>query len=345
MRARLSPLLAAGLLLALAIAAPAQAQVNTQSEEQERTQGAGAGDTANAPVLPAGGPFRALDLYPPRNFGYLLGDAIRHEIEIALDPAYHIEPASLPRARALTYWLNLQNVRLEDLGIREGTRRYRLWLDYQTFYAPLEPKRLEIPALTLTASDGIRSTDAKVPAWSFVMTPLREVAGSASGEALRLRSDIAPANVPTRRLVTATIGAAGVALLALAALAAQFGWGPFRRMRARPFAAALRAIRRAGPELDSSSTSSDSPVYRDALLALHRALDATAGRRVLAEDLPGFLDDHPDYRPAAPELETLFAASRRLFFAADAGSAGTLLAPKAVPGLARRLSAIERTAA
>ncbi len=364
MRARWQPGLLAALLagaFAFPAAAPARAQVDTSREAGAGQGGEAQGGEAQgeagvvdpapagAAAPAAGGGVRAVELYAPRSFGYVIGDVFSHQVEIALDPAFTLDPAALPRPRAVTYWLELREARLEDLGLHAGARRYRLHLGYQTFYAPLEPKRLEVPAVMLAASDGTRRVEARVPAWSFLMSPLREVSGAAPGAALRLRPDVGARPVPTGGALAQLAAAGGAGLLALAALAFQMRWWPFRPGPSRPFAAAARRVRRhlsasaaSAAGMDTSSTSPHPSSYGAALLDLHRAFDASAGRRLLADDLDGFLAARPALAAAAPDIRRLFAASRLAFFGENLLAARACLPAADVLGLARRLASLER---
>ena len=101
---------------------------------------------------------------------------------------------------------------------------------------------------------------------------------------------------------------------------------------------ALKALRRARRRSEGEA------LYRDALLALHRGLDETDGRRVLADDLPDFLARHPVFRPQESGLATFFAASRLAFFGRDTAGASQRLPLPEVEGLLRRLGAVERSA-
>ncbi|MFD1355738.1 nonribosomal peptide synthetase MxaA, partial [Methylorubrum suomiense] len=83
---------------------------------------------------------------------------------------------------------------------------------------------------------------------------------------------------------------------------------------------------------------------REALLVLHRAVDATAGRRVLADDLPLFLDRHPAFRGQADDLARFFAASRRAFFGRETEAAARTLPLPEIETLLARLAAAERSA-
>jgi mxaA protein len=291
---------------------------------------------------PAAAQVRAVDLYAPRPFGYSIGDIVAHRVEIALDEAYRLDPASLPQPHALNYWLELENVRVADHGSDGGARRYTLDLVYQTFYAPLEPKRLDIPALTLSAVNGERRATVTVPAWSFLMSPLREIVATGPGQTMALRPDIAPWLIPTARALHALIATAAVAALALTALVWQMGWWPFNCRPSRPFARAARLVRAALARSPTSAASASA--YRAALLALHRGFDATAGKGVFAEDLPAFFQMHPAFRTLEVEVKRLFNASRSAFFGSDPAGAANELPAEDLITLSRRLRAIERIA-
>ncbi|PZQ82254.1 MAG: nonribosomal peptide synthetase MxaA [Ancylobacter novellus] len=293
-------------------------------------------------ATPALAQLRSLDLYAPRPFGHVIGDTLELTVEIALDAPFRLDPASLPRPRALNYWLELNDVALVDDGVKGEVQRYTLNLTYQTFYAPLEPRRLDIPAMALTAMDGDRRIELRVPAWSFLMSPLREIVSTGAASAMTPRPDLAPRPIPTGRTrLGLTLALAG-ALAALAALAWQLGWPPFGRRARRPFAQAARAVQ---ASLPGASDPPSPSAYRSALLALHRAFDATAGRGVFTEDLPGFFAAHPAFATVEKEVQRLFAASRRVFFGEDAAGATGELPPGELVALARRLRAVERGSA
>lgn len=292
---------------------------------------------------PAAAQLRSVELYAPRPFGWVIGDTIDLTVDIALDAPFRLDPASLPTPRPLDYWLDLREVRLKERGIEAGMQHYTLDLTYQTFYAPLEPKRLDIPALHLAAVDGGRRVEVAVPPWSFLMSPLREIVTTTQGATMALRPDVQPRPIPTSDTLRGLLVTLGCGLLAAGILARQMGWGPFDRRRDRPFARAARTVR---SELSSSASSYTSPysapAYRTALLALHRAFDAKAGKGVFAEDLPGFFAAHPAFAAVEAEVRRLFAASRRLFFSEDPSAAARDLPPAELVALARRLRAVER---
>lgn len=292
-------------------------------------------------AAPAPAQVRAVDLYAPRPFGHVIGDTIALRVEIALNAPYRLDPASLPAPHPLDYWLELKDVRFTDRGASDGAQRYALELVYQIFYAPLEPKRLEIPALALSAVDGEHRVAVPVPSWSFLMSPLREIVATGGEQAMALRPDIVPRPIATARDIQALLAAAALTPVAFATFAWWMAWWPFNGRRGRPFAAAARTVR---AKLERSSAATDaSPAYRAALLALHRAFDATAGKGLFAEDLPAFFDAHPAFRAVESEVRNLFAASRQVFFGGAADGSCDLPAAELL-ALSRRLRAVERIA-
>lgn len=310
---------------------------STFSQAAERAARAGALLLA---LLLAAGPAGAasVELFAPRAFGYLIGDTIAHEAIITLDPGYVLDASTLPQPRPVTYWLDLTAVNLAELKEKEGARRYRLRLTYQTFYAPLEPRALDIPAVPLAARDGDKRLLLTVPAWTFVTSPLREITSSRAANPMALQPDATPLPYPVQGDLRAAAAAAGIAAACLLALAILNGWGPFATRRL-PFTAAARRMR----HLLSGDASPGA--YSAALLLLHRAFDDAAGRRLLADDVPGFITRTPGLAPDADDIARFFCASRIAFFGTGTGAALALLPAASLLALARRLAAAERAGA
>jgi mxaA protein len=101
---------------------------------------------------------------------------------------------------------------------------------------------------------------------------------------------------------------AGMAMTAVAALGLLMERLPIAGVyrRRAPFAAAARRISRRSSSSQSATT--------DALLSLHEAFDATVGRRVFADDLDRFFDEHRQFAPFRAETEQFFRLSRAAFF-------------------------------
>ena len=296
---------------------------------------------ALAGLLLAVPPVRAagVDLYAPRAFGYYIGDTISLEAVVTLDAGWHLDESALPRPRPVTYWLDLKRLDVKPETAPDGAPRYRVTLTYQTFYAPLEPRALTIPAVPLAARRedagmGDAGQSLTIPAWTFVSSPLRELVASQRGNPMVLQPDIRPRPYPLAPDARLAAAAAVVAAASLMVFAAASGWGPFAG-RSRPFATALRHIRRL-PDLDAPLG------YEDALQLLHRAFDAAAGQRLFGEDVSAFLVARPALGGEAGDIDRFFAASRVAFFGDDPEGAMALLPPAALLDLAQRIAGIER---
>lgn len=273
----------------------------------------------------------------PRDLGYFIGDTITREIEVSVDARFTLAQGSLPAPGPLTYWLELNDVAIDEDG--GNLRSYRIALAYQTFYAPLEPRRMVIPGFTLRFVDGDETITQPVPQFSFLTSPLREIIPPEQAQDNEKRTLLAPdpgVRIPSTQRLQAALGlATAAALLSLAAIAWRRAWWPFHHRPARPFSRAARTIR---------ATDSDADRYRRDLIRLHRAFDESAGRRVLAEDAPIFIARRPEFANERDQIAGFFAASRRAFFAGDTERAMAEVSPGALADLVSRLGVAERSA-
>ncbi|TFZ60345.1 nonribosomal peptide synthetase MxaA [Methylorubrum sp. Q1] len=293
--------------------------------------------------LPASAQVRGVELRTPRAFGYFQGDLVQVQAEIRTDPGFTLQRPSLPKPGPVTYWLDLRDVRTEESRGADGANVIRLRLTYQDFYVALDARTLEVPGFPVTVesagANGSTTAVAQLPAWKIGVSPLREVQPERRDDpAEYLRPDGRAPRLDPQPALASAAGFLALAVLALVLLAYDRAWWFFGRRRGRPFALALKALGRARQQSQGEA------LYREALLALHRGLDATDGRRVLADDLPDFLGRHPAFRGQAGGLERFFSASRLAFFGRDTAGAGTTLPLPEVEALLRRLGAVERSA-
>lgn len=278
------------------------------------------------------GPIRAVQALDTRAVGYTLGDRVPRSVVLRVDRDWQLQSTALPAPGPQTYWLELRALDVHE-RLEGDARVYRIDLDYQTFYAPIQALERSLPAFEVTVRRGEQTASARVPPFRFTMSPLREVRLSAGGDERApsmLRPDIEPGPRPLRPVFAALGGAVVLAAAFALALAWHYARWPFGRRPARPFAQAARRLRRPPPD------------YRDALLTVHRAFDATAGRRVLAEDAAALIDAQPRYAPLAADIGRFFAVSRQAFFGSGEHDAAALLPPAELTALVRRLAAAER---
>lgn len=274
-------------------------------------------------------------LYADRSFGFFVGDVARARVEIVAEKGLRLQSASLPLPGPLTYWLDLRDISVVEESAGRGLTRWRIELAYQIFYVALDVRDLEIPGFALRFAGSAGVETVRAPVWKIGVAPLREVLPQRRDDPTDyMRPDSVVAAIDT---ATPTLWAGALAastLAALAAVARDRGWPPFHHRRARVFAAAAR-------RLAALAKRGDEAARREALLTLHRALDAAAGRRLFAEDLDDFLAHRYELASQRAGLQTFFASSRRMFFEAGEGTAAPL---GELAALAKRLADCERSA-
>jgi mxaA protein len=266
-----------------------------------------------------------VSVQPPRGFGYFPGDSVRVRWELDLPRGSRIEPGSVPVAGPMTTAIDLQSVRLMRT-VTDDREHDRIDALLQIFFSPQEPQALAVPGFAVTVRQGGRASEVSLPGFSVTVAPFRHDLTPPLDTRLVL-PDPAPA-LPDRdgpRLMLALGG--GLAGIGGAALLAAAWLGRAGAGRSRAFRAAWRQIRGG---LDG----------RAALLALHRAFDATAGRLVLADDLDGFVARFARFAPLRQEMDWFFALSRSVFFE----NAGTEPDRPGLLALCRKLAAAERRA-
>ena len=187
---------------------------------------------------------QSVELLTPRLFGYFVGDVLEDEVVVRVDKGTELVPASVPQRGSLNAWLELvySSVETEEVG---SAKIYRLYLAYQNFYPAIDARQLEVPGFTLSFKSGDRIYPAQVPAWSFGISPLREVLppAKASGDQY-MQPDILPPFYDVRRDATIAFVMLAISLAALILLAYHFAWWPFGARPHRPFTEAARRIRK-----------------------------------------------------------------------------------------------------
>ncbi|GLI95623.1 hypothetical protein LMG27198_46150 [Methylocystis echinoides] len=247
----------------------------------------------------------AVSVQSARPFGYFVGDLIYAQVDVLAPVGKELSGASLPRPGALSTLLDLRDVEVK--AIKQGDRRFwRIALVYQNFYVALDVHNVEIPGFDLRIGD----ETVPVPAWTVGVSPLREIAPAQQERAVDyLRADGDPTLVDEAGPRALALVFAGLAILSMIAVARDRGWPPFHRRPARVFSALARDLAR------QARVSRDAAAFNLALRNVHRAIDASHGASLLAEDLPSFLGRRPEFAPLQPSFDRFFALSRSRFFA------------------------------
>jgi mxaA protein len=279
---------------------------------------------------------RSVELVTPRLFGYFVGDVIHSDVDVVVDKTAGLVSASVPRPGPLNAWLELIDSRVEESSAGNA-KRYYLHFAYQNFYPALDSRALEVPGFALSFTSGDKTISVQVPAWSFLISSLREVqpAPKASG-ADYMQPDAKPRGIDLRGDEAAAVALTVAFFAAIGLLAYHLAWWPFRARTNRPFTDAARQIRKL------FSTTPNETHYPAALLVLHRAVDATAGHAVFAEDLPDFLEHAPAFSSLSEDFGRFFRSSRQVFFGNNVPGAVTDFGMDELSRFSRKLAAVEK---
>jgi mxaA protein len=251
-----------------------------------------------------------MDLEATRPYGYVIGDLIELNLDVQVASGVTLDTSQLPEAGPVNRWLHLRQV-----AVQGESPHYRLQLQYQTFYAPLEVKNLTVPGLALQFKGPGGPVSARTPAWPFTMAPIRELSVQRSEGLEPMRPDAwprAPEAGDYRWHFLAATLLALLALLGLGGIGYLRGWLGLGS-RGRFFASALKALR---PLPDGSA---DQATLRQAYAAVHEAFNRTLGETLFQQDLDRFIEMRPRYGDLRSEIEAFFDSSYRLFFADGEG--------------------------
>lgn len=273
---------------------------------------------------------RLLRVEPPRDTGRHLGDLLPYRALLHWPAGWDIDRDGLPARDQEGRPMSLHGHRVLPAAASEACDPCRwLVLDWQVFKAVRMTEDVPLPAAELRLRQGSQVVTLTLPAARVAVSPL------VPWERRRDWLDSVRPGWQASPYDVAAVVRQGVVLATLAALCfAAWAWTSGRwlpRARSRPFAQAWGALR-ARHRRDAAA-----PAQAEDLRLWHRAFDATAGRAVLAEDLPAFFDQHPAFAPLAPECTAMFAASQRFFFL----QAPTILLVSDLSDLLRRLAACE----
>lgn len=280
---------------------------------------------------------QSVNLITPRLFGHFVGDVLEDEVDVRVDNGVELVSASVPQPGPLNQWLELSKSRVDTASDR-GATLYRLFFNYQTFYPALDARQLEIPGISLSFKSGDHIYPVQVPAWSFGISPLREILPPAKASGGQyMQPDVLPSYYDVRHDIHLALGLLVATLVSLAFLAYHLAWCPFGTRAHRPFTAASRTIRKL---LAGSETAA---AYRESLVVLHRAVDSTAGHAVFSEDVPAFLDEHPSFARLKEQFTRFFASSQNVFFSNKPAAGVGAFSPTELRQFSDQLAATERS--
>ena len=242
-------------------------------------------------------PVSYFNVETPRPFGYLNGDEIPQRIIIETRSGITLQTGSLPAKGQINRWLNLNQVTVKQSG-----PRYQIDLLYQVFYAPLEVKALTLPGFTVQLSQGEKTVGKSIPAWTFTLSPLRELVVRQTEQGEYMRPDSPPSLLTNDRALYGLVVSLSVATPIAAYLGYLYACFPGLSRRT-VFKRTLRRL--------SGLSKAD---MAQALTVVHQALNSLNGQPLFANRLSDFYRRNPQYRQISSQLAWFFNYSNRYFF-------------------------------
>ncbi len=246
-----------------------------------------------------------------RSFGIMVGDTLAHRYVIKCDADSGLIESSLPVTGELNYWLSLVNVDVEHIG-DEDHCLYNLELVYQTFYAPLDVRVLEIPAINLQFEDlQQQKATIEIPAWTFTMSPIKQIQPSGVGgdhaATSFMQKSISPSPMSTFKDKQLQIISLCLLVLSFLILSWLFGW--ISLGQGSPF---LKAKKRIKQHLSISGV--DQAGLQQCFLFIHEAFNQRAGYTLFESNLDVFFEQQPQLDSLRAEVEAFYQQSQASFF-------------------------------
>ena len=264
----------------------------------------------------AGAAVESLQMTAPRPFGYVIGDTIEHHVSLVLDPGFELDPDSIPEPGRVSRWLALNESALES-DERNGTTRHSIRLRYQIVNAATSVIGAGTPPLSLRILGPEGDLPVVVPSWGFTFGPVVSPEERTAGRRPNLRPALPPPPFETdaRAVRVAALGLLALGLIVL--IVRERLAGRFTARTGKHFDRAWRRLRR------RPRSSNPAEVVAKALVEVHAAFNATAGRAVFEHDLARFFVEHPRFEPVRTPIETFFAESGRLLYGRNEAARGS----------------------
>ena len=285
---------------------------------------------------PAGAAVEKLEMTTPRPFGYVIGDTIEHRVSLVLDPGFELDPDSIPEPGRAGRWLAL-NASVLESDERNGTTRHSILLHYQIVNAAHSVIGAGTPPLSLRVLGPEGDLPVVIPAWGFTFGPIVTPEDRTAGRPPSLRPALPPPPFETdvREVRVAALGLLALVLIVL--IVRERLAGRFAARSGRHFDRAWRRLRR------RSRQSNPADAFTQALVEVHAAFNATAGRAVFEHDLGRFFVEHPRFEPLRTPIEAFFAESGKLLYGRSEAAPGTVPSLEHLRDLCRACRDVERS--
>ena len=225
-----------------------------------------------------------------RDFGVLVGDRIEHHYIVSVPAEFSLSPSSLPAKGDLNYWLRLVSIDYQEITIKNKLKTYQIDVVFQTFYAPLDVRVLSTPAIDISFYNGDKEQRVSLPAWQFIMSPLKETAQTSSTADQQLRTFMRP-DSPVLVIDTDALKLQ-ILLLGLTVCVMSIIW---LMLTGRVFNFVRSPFQRAARRIKTLQKKHDLTKINQAIYEVHQAFNITAKRAVFSHQIDEFIGSFPEY--------------------------------------------------
>lgn len=239
---------------------------------------------------------------PSKSVGIQIGDVLNREVNIEVLKPYQITKDAFPVKGANQNGIELTDVKITNVKSNEKTT-YKVSLSYQVFSYSDKPVVMQLPAVHISLAGGTAATFVDIPTWHFWYSPLVPAGISNAKDNMQpqLKPTLIDLQVHKNRLI-ALLAMFVVGVIGLVYVNADKQWLPFMN---GAFAQAYRMIKK----LDKTHTGE-----QKALLHMHQAFNQTYGANLFANDIKGFIANHPAFTALEEEINRFFERSNAALF-------------------------------
>ncbi len=238
----------------------------------------------------------------PLPYGHQIGDLVEREVTVFPAGGASVSVKNLPKPGRANAWLELRSIRHESVA--GGTR---IDVEYQVTNVPDAVRTVSLPEFAVPLDNGSKIVRLPVNPSFITIAPMTPGTVLGRDRLVEVQDDTQAPRVDTSTAEQRIRVTLVLSLLPLLMLA--YCWTPWERIfrPQRPFAKALR-------EASRLRDAADEAFWPTALKAMHKALDATAGRTVFPGETRTLVSQQAAYAKLEADIATWLDVSRGVFF-------------------------------
>ena len=239
---------------------------------------------------------------PSKNVAIQIGDVLNREVEIEVIKPYQISKNAFPVKGTNQHGIELVDIKITSVKSDQKTT-YKVNLSYQVFSYSAKPSVMQLPAEHIVITGAATATFVDIPTWSFWYSPLVPAGITNAKDNLQpqLKPTLIDVQAHKNRLI-AFLAMLVLGVIGLVYVNADKQWLPFMN---GAFAQAHRKLKK----IDNNQAGE-----QKALLHMHQAFNQTYGANLFANDIKGFVANHPAFTALEAEIVLFFERSNAALF-------------------------------